>query len=151
MPTVQHMAGGHDRRVNHLLEVAAGHGWPVSLQEGYEHRLPEAARRLLAGQTSLAAHDMRNRPDLYFADPFVLLPLAALTGRVHRQATLTEDFLARTAAYREPNLNWPVARVPMSAITPGMTLEEAARELDFTVDELKPWWQMRRAIREATS
>lgn len=78
MPTVQHMAGTHDRRVQELLELGKRVGWEVTLQEGYERRLSMTARRVLWLQTNLASLHVRHQPDLLFAGfgipPFYLDP-----------------------------------------------------------------------------
>lgn len=76
MPTVQHMAGAHDARVQKLLDLGMRSGWKVALNEGYEKRLTVMERYALWSQTNLASHDVRNKPDLLFArvgvEPFWL-------------------------------------------------------------------------------
>lgn len=253
MPTVRHMAGTHDARVESLRDLAALHGWQVSLVEGYEHRLPADARRVLWSQTNRASHEVRNRPDLLIArtglepaywdvktttfrrdtgmnavelypayrawldfwrgivtyfdldglmlradhlralvrrilipaqrwpdgspgsllyhqlaselcpglmaergsvsptdatgDPFVLIPRGALSGRCRSWCARSDDFIALRVGYQPPRLSWPIYRPSMAdieAALPKWTLEAAAHALDFTPDELRPWWERRR-------
>lgn len=65
MPTVEQMGGkAHEGRV-FFLELYAELCGLTAARHGYESILPEAAKRALGLQTTLAALEMRGRTDLY--------------------------------------------------------------------------------------